>query len=302
MTPASADSPLPEAIAKIERLEVRARGIVEGLLGGAHRSPYFGRSLDFREHRAYTRGDDLRQIDWKLWARRDRYYVKRYEEETNLRVTLAVDRSASMAYGSGAMSKFDYAATAGCALAYLALRQRDSVSAVAFAQELLAVTPYGAERSHLRAIAAALSDQPVAGETDLGASLDKLSQVARRKGIVVILSDLLGDRAAWRRGLARLRAAGHDVMVMHVLDDDELDFPFQDPTRFEGLEGGDAVRCHPARLRSGYLAALEKFLSEMRQACLGLGVDYELVRTSDPIDSAITRLLVARSGRRRPWS
>ncbi len=302
MTPASADSPLPEAIAKIERLEIRARGIVEGLLGGAHRSPYFGRSLEFREHRAYTRGDDLRQIDWKLWARRDRYYVKRYEEETNLRVTLAVDRSASMVYGSGELNKYEYAATAGCALAYLALRQRDSVSAVAFAEKLLAVTPYGAERSHLRAIATALSEQPIAGQTDLGASLEKLAQVAKRKGVVVILSDLLGDRPAWRRGLGRLRAAGHDVMVMHVLDDDELDFPFQDPTRFEGLESADPVRCNPARLRTGYMAALETFLDEVRQACLHLGVDYELVRTSEPIDSAITRLLVARSGRRRPWS
>ncbi len=302
MTPASAASPLPDAISKIERLEIRARGVVEGLLGGSHRSPYFGRSLEFREHRAYTRGDDLRQIDWKLWARRDRYYVKRYEEETNLRVTLAVDRSASMTYRSGPLSKYDYAATAACALGYLALRQRDSVSAVAFANELLAVTPYGAERSHLRALSTALSEQPIEGGTDLGASLDKLAQVARRKGIVVILSDLLGDRAAWRRGLARLRAAGHDVMVMHTLDDDELDFPFQDPTRFDGLEGADPMRCNPARLRNGYLAALDAFLKEMREACLGLGVDYELVRTSDPIDSAITRLLVARSGRRRPWS
>lgn len=302
MTPASADSPLPEAIARIERLELRARGAVEGVLGGAHRSPYFGRSLEFREHRPYTRGDDLRQIDWKLWARRDRYYIKRYEEETNVRVTLAVDRSASMAYGSQGMSKYEYASTAACALAYLALRRRDSVSAVALDQRIVAVTPYAAERSHLKTIAGALGSQPPAGTADLGAALVSLAQHARRKGIIVIFSDLLGEGPALRKGLALLRAAGHDVLVVHVLDSDELEFPFDGPTRFEGLETTDLVRCDPRQLRKAYLEALGQMLQERKQACLDLRVDYTLASTAERIDTVITRLLVARSGSRRPWA
>ncbi len=234
----------PEAIKRISRLDLRARQIVEGFLAGMHRSPYFGQSVEFLQHRQYTAGDDPRYVDWKVWAKQDRLYVKRFEEDTNLRCTLLVDVSASMRYGSGAMDKYEYGCTVAASLAYLVLRQQDAVGCVAFDEQARTVVPQRTRRSHLDSILQALDVSAPANKTDLYPVLHKVAETYPARGMMVLVSDLLADRPPLFRGLLPAQA-GHDVMVFHILDDDELDFPFEGPTRFECLESPSALSCNP---------------------------------------------------------
>lgn len=281
----------PEAIKRIARLDLRARHIVEGFLSGTHRSPYFGQSVEFAEHREYTPGDDLRHIDWKVWAKQDRYYVKRYEEETNLRATLLVDVSGSMRYGSGAMSKYEYACTLAVSLAYLLLRQQDAVGCIPFDESARTVVPLRTKRNHLQSLIAALDVSEPKQKTDVQRILRQVAESYPRRGVVILFSDLLTNRPGLFKGLQLLRQRGHDVMVFHVMDDDELDFPFNGPTRFEGLEVPEHITCNPRALREGYLAALAAFLEEVRRGCTRHTIDYTLVRTSDPLDAALAAFL-----------
>jgi uncharacterized protein (DUF58 family) len=298
MTSVSRRSLQPELIARIGRLEVRARHIVEGLLSGMHRSPYFGQSIEFLQHRQYVAGDDLRHVDWKVWGKQDRLYVKQYEEDTNLRACLLVDLSASMSYGGGAMTKCDYACTAAAALAYLLLRQQDAVGCVAFDESIRQTVPLKTSNKHLTTIVKALSIAEPRDKTYLSSVLSQVAENFPRRGLMVLLSDLLVDADDLLRGLRRLRQRGHDVLVLHVLDDDELDFPFAGPTRFEGLEIDEHLKCNPRALRQGYLTALEGFLATVRRGCARDRVDYALVRTSDPLDAALIAFLNRRNHRR----
>jgi len=286
----------PEAIARISRLEIRARHIVEGFLSGTHRSPYFGQSIEFLQHREYTPGDDLRHLDWKVWAKQDRYYIKQYEEDTNLRCTLLVDVSGSMQYGSGPLNKYEYACTLAVSLAYLLLRQQDAVGCVAFDDRARAKVPLRTRRNQLNSIIHALEVSQPAQKTDLGTILHTVAESYPRRGMMVLVSDLLADRAGLQTGLKLLRQRGHDVLVLHVMDDDELDFPFNGPTRFEGLELSDHLNCNPRALREGYLAALATFLDEVRRGCASHTVDYALLRTSQPLDAALAKFLTNRLG------
>lgn len=281
----------PEAIKRIARLDLRARHIVEGFLSGTHRSPYFGQSVEFAEHREYTPGDDLRHIDWKVWAKQDRYYVKRYEEETNLRSTLLVDVSGSMRYGSGALTKYEYACTLAVSLAYLLLRQQDAVGCIAFDESARTVVPLRTKRNHLQSLIAALDVSEPKQKTDIQRILRQVAESYPRRGVVMLFSDLLTHRPSLFKGLQLLRQRGHDVMVFHVMDDDELDFPFNGPTRFEGLEVPEHITCNPRALREGYLTALGAFLEEVRRGCTRHTIDYKLVRTSDPLDAALAAFL-----------
>ena len=286
----------PRTLASVQGLELRARLIVEGYVGGVHKSPYHGFSIEFAEHREYTPGDDLRHVDWKVWAKQDRYYVKQFEEETNLRATLLVDVSNSMRYGSGPLNKYEYAATIAVSLAYLALRQQDAVGCVAFDDTVRAKTPLRSKHNHLDAIIRALDHSAPAQKTDLYAILNNVAESYPRRGMVVIISDLLAERDGLIRGLRLLRQRGHDVLVFHVMDDEELDFPFTGPTRFEGLELPQALNCNPRALREGYLKALGEFLDEVRRGCSQHTVDYALVRTSQPLDAVLARYLSNRLG------
>jgi uncharacterized protein (DUF58 family) len=286
----------PEAIKRISRLDLRARYIVEGFLSGDHRSPYFGQSVEFLQHREYTRGDDMRRIDWKVWAKQDRYYVKQYEEDTNLRCTLLVDVSGSMRYGSGPLSKYEYGCTIAASLAYLLLRQQDAVGCVAFDNAARATVPLRSQRQHLQAIISALDVSAPEQKTDLTRTLRTVAESYPRRGLIVLVSDLLVERRGLFKGLAMLRQRGHDVMVFHVMDDDELDFPFNGPTRFEGLELPERLTCNPRALRDGYLEALSTYLDEVRRGCAKQVVDYALLRTSQPLDAALTAYLSNRIG------
>jgi len=281
----------PDVIKRIARLDLRARHVVEGFLSGMHRSPHFGQTVEFRQHRPYAPGDDLRYVDWKVWAKQDRYYVKQFEEDTNLRLTLLVDASASMRYGNGAMTKFEYAATLAVSLAYLVLRQQDAVGCLTFDESPRKIVPQRTKRNHLDSIVQALEGSEPTHKTDLHPIFRKTAETYPRRGMVAIVSDLLADRDGFSRGLRLLRSRGHDVLVFHVLDDDELDFPFNGPTRFEGLEIPLHLKCNPRALREGYLAALGAYLEEVRRACSGQHVDYTLLRTSQPLGAALATFL-----------
>jgi len=284
----------PEAIKRISRLDLRARYIVEGFLSGMHRSPYFGQSVEFRQHREYTWGDDLRYVDWKVWAKQDRYYVKQFEEDTNLRCVMLVDVSNSMRYGRGAMTKYEYGCTAAVSLAYLLLRQQDAVGCVAFDESARTMVPLRTKRNHLESIIQALDVSTPKNKTELHSILCEVAETYPRRGLVVMVSDLLVERSGLFKGLKLLRSRGHDILVLHILDDDELEFPFSGPTRFEGLESLDVVRCNPRALREGYLKALSAYLEEVRRGCARHAVDYALIRTSDPLDAALAALLSKR--------
>jgi uncharacterized protein (DUF58 family) len=284
----------PEAIKRISRLEIRARHIVEGFLSGMHRSPYFGQSVEFLQHREYTTGDDLRHVDWKVWARQDRLYVKQFEEETNLRCHLLVDISRSMAYGNGHLNKYEYACTLACSLAYLILRQQDGVGCTTFDERVRVSLPVRTKHNHIFSVVDSLAVQEPADKTDMYGVLRQVAETAPRRGLMVLVSDLLADRPGLIKGLRLLRQRGHDVLVFHVMDDEELDFPFSGPTRFEGLELPDFVNCNPRALRDGYLAALQEFLDEVRHETARAACDYALVRTSDPLDAALATFLSKR--------
>ncbi|HVX63847.1 MAG TPA: DUF58 domain-containing protein [Pirellulales bacterium] len=286
----------PEAIKRIARLDLRARHIVEGFLSGSHRSPYFGQSIEFLQHREYVTGDDMRHIDWKVWAKQNRYYVKQYEEDTNLRCTLLVDVSGSMRYGSGPLNKYEYASTIAVSLAYLLLRQQDAVGCVPFDDAVRTTVPLRSKRNHLDSIIAALDVSQPKQKTDIYRILRHVAESYPRRGMVLLVSDLLVDRTGLIKGLQLLRRQGHDVMVFHVMDDDELDFPFKGPTRFEGLEIPEHLSCNPRALREGYLAAVGAFLEEVRRGCARNTVDYALVRTSESLDAVLASYLNRRLG------
>ena len=299
MTPASKRYLHPEAIARITRLELRARAVVEGVLAGLHKSPYKGQSVEFLQHREYVRGDDLRRVDWKVWARQDRLYVKEFEEETSLRLALVVDASSSMDYKSGSLSKYEYAATLAASLAWLALSHGDAAGCAVFDSQVRAAVPARTKRSQLASVVEVL--ETVRGEASKGRAtaflpvLKTLSETLPRRGLVVLISDLLGDREGMFQGMQLLRKRGHDLVLLHVMDDDELNFPFDGPTRFEGLEIPDHLACNPRALRAGYLAALEAFLAESRRRCAAASCDYSLIRTGEPVDAALVQFLSRRS-------
>ncbi len=283
----------PEAVKRVQRLELKARHIVEGFLSGSHRSPYFGQSVEFVQHRQYVPGDDVRHVDWKVWARQDRLVVKQYEEDTNLRCTLLIDSSASMSYGRRE-SKFDYACVLAACLGLLVLRQQDAVGSVLFDHRIRSRVPLRTSQRHLQDILLSLENANPGEKTDLDAVFREVLQIFPRRGLMVLISDLLGAEESSLRGIAALRQAGHDVIVLHVLDDDELDFPFADPTRFEGLETSDHLTCNPRALREGYLQAVDRFLTRVRRSCASAKCDYVLVRTSDAPDAVLSKLVSER--------
>ncbi|MEK6674070.1 MAG: DUF58 domain-containing protein, partial [Planctomycetota bacterium] len=281
MTAISAKYFQPEVLGKISRLELRARHVVEGFVSGMHASPYRGFSVEFANHRAYVPGDDIRRIDWRVYAKADRYFIKEYEEETNMRTHLVVDCSGSMGYpehpGTGRMTKWDYAATVAASLAHLLLYQQDAAGLTLFDQDIRTQLPVSGSRASLSTFAGALESSRPTGQTDLRSAFQHLAGTLPRRGMVVVCSDLLTNLDDIILGLQRFRHRRHDVLVLHILDEDELTFPFADRTLFEGMELENVeVLTDPQTLRNSYLAALNHFISEVRHACLGNRVDYVL--------------------------
>lgn len=292
----------PTVLNRVSRLDLRARLIVEGYLAGRHRSPYKGFSVEFAEHREYAPGDDPRYLDWKVFGKSDRLYVKQYEEETNLVVTLCLDISSSMRYEplSGGMTKFDYGATIAATLAYLVVNQSDAAGLVLFDDVVRDVLPAASRSVHLHRILDHLGTTAGGPRTDLGKTLGEVAEKLRRKGLVVVISDLLDEPDRVLSGLRRLRSRGHDLLVFHVLDREEVEFPFDRMTRFEGIEDPKPeLLADPRALRLPYLEALEEFRRRVRAGCMAERIDFVPLDTATPLDVALSGYLARRAGSRR---
>lgn len=287
----------PGVIARLGTLELRARTIVEGFLSGLHRSPMKGFSVEFAEYRQYFPGDELSTIDWKVYARTDRYVVKKYEEETNLSAYLLVDVSGSMGYGSGPLTKLEYGSCLAASLAYLMRKQRDAVGLVTFDDHMREMVPPALRPGHLSQILHVLDGQRPGAKTETAPPLHQLADAMTKRGLVILISDLLDEPARVIEGLKHLRFRGSDVLVFHVLDQAELTFPFERSSRFKDLEDGAEILTTPARVRDGYLRALNELIDRYREELGAQGIDYQLLNTSHPLDEALLRYLATRSRR-----
>lgn len=295
----------PRVLTRISRLEIKAKLIVEGFIAGLHRSPYRGFSVEFAEHREYVPGDDIRHVDWKVYGRSDRYYIKQYEEETNLRAHLFLDVSESMSYPEhptprgGSPSKLEYGSYVAASLAYLLLRQQDAVGVALFDDRVRAFVPPSSSPAHLGTVLGAIDAEKPGGRTRAGGVFQELADRLKKRCLVVVISDLFDDVDRLRLGLKHLRYRNHDVMVFHVLARDEVAFPFQRMTLFEGLEGLPSELADPAALRDAYLAELNQYLAAVRRMCRDDGIDYVQLHTEDKLDIALSAFLAARAGARR---
>jgi uncharacterized protein (DUF58 family) len=288
----------PAVIARLGTMELRARTIVEGFLSGLHRSPYKGFSVEFAEYRQYLPGDDLSTIDWKVYARSDRYYVKKYEEETNVDCHLLLDCSASMGYAAPkTVSKLAYGSYLAGALAYLMSRQRDAVGFMAFDDGIVERLPASARPGHLRSVLLALDRVALGRQSDVSKPLHQLADTLVKRSMAVLISDLLDDPEPVVRGLKHLRFRGTDVIVFHVLDKDELTFPFERPTRFRDLESQAEVMAVPSAVRDDYLKAVRDLCAYYERELRLAGIDYVLLDTSQPLDFALASYLSSRSRR-----
>jgi uncharacterized protein (DUF58 family) len=282
----------PETLARIKNLELLARTVVDGFINGLHRSPYFGLSVDFAEHRPYMPGDDIRRVDWRVFGRTDRFYVKEYEADTNTNFKVLLDTSRSMDYGSGPITKLDYARYLAACLSYFSRRQRDRVGIVTFDEDIVEHVPPSAK--HLEIVLHVL-DRVVPGSGGtLSKPLLKVVEMSTRRGICVLISDLYEEPEAVVRAIAGLRHKGNDVIVFHVLDPAEIDFPFTDAAHFEDLETGERIPVVPETLREQYRELIGQHLSQLSDRLIQNQVDYCRVVTSKPIDFALFEYLSRR--------
>ena len=286
----------PRTLARLEGLELRARLIVEGYVSGVHRSPFHGFSIEFAEHREYVPGDDLRHVDWKVFGKTDKVYLKQYEEETNLVSYLLLDTSESMQYRSegAALSKLEYAQCVAASLSYLVLQQQDSVGLVTFDNEVRALVRASSNPSHLRQLLHVMEETVPQRKTSTGPIFHDLAERLKKRGIVIILSDLFDDVNSMLAGLKHFRHRRHEVIVFHVLDPAELDFPFQQTTLFKGLEQLPDVLTDPRSLRKAYLEEFNGFVRQVKQGCRAQRVDYVQLRTDQPLDIALSSYLASR--------
>jgi uncharacterized protein (DUF58 family) len=282
----------PVVLARIGNLELVARAVVDGFINGIHRSPYFGASVDFAEHRGYVPGDDLRRVDWKLYARTDRYYIKEYEADSNSNFSVLLDVSKSMGYGSRGVTKLEYASMlAGC-LTYLVHRQRDRVGLVAFDDEIVEHVPPSAK--HMDVVLHTLDKLTTRGPGSLRAPLHKMAEHFGRRGLLVLISDLYEDPDVVLEAVGPLRFRGNDIIVFHILDPAELDFTFDQPSAFEDLESGVQIPVVPDALAEQYRSLVRAHIDGLQERFSGSRIDYYLVNTSSPLDHALFSYLTTR--------
>lgn len=284
----------PDVLSRISNLELLARGVVEGFVAGLHRSPYKGFSVDFMEYRPYMPGDDLMHVDWKLYARSDRYYVKEFEDETNTSLNLIVDISHSMGYTSSGVTKLDYAFYLAASLAYLMVRQRDAVGLTLFDDKVRTRIPPRSTKGHLNLLLSEMERAELGQQTALGKPLHDLAEQQRKRGLVVLISDLLDDPDALVDGLQHFRFKGHEVMVFHLMDPQEMHFEFKDIVEFEDMETGEKMLIEAETAKELYLDNLNRFQNRLRKECGLLGVDYSVLTTDQPLDFALFNYLAAR--------
>ncbi|MCP4591063.1 MAG: DUF58 domain-containing protein [bacterium] len=286
----------PKVLAKISGLELRARLLVEGYFSGMHRSPYCGASVEFADYRQYAQGDDYRHIDWKVYARTDKHYIKQYEEETNLTCLLVVDCSRSMRFQSAdaVLSKHEYAVSIAAALAYLALRQQDSVGLALFDERITTYLRPSNHPAHWKTLLGELVSADGGEKTSVRTALDDVAERLNHRSMVVVISDLFDDGGEVLEGLRHLRYRNNETLVFNVWDPAELSFPFSGPTRFEGVESSETLLTEPRLLRERYLEEVESFIANLRRGCREMQIDYTLFNTGSALDVAIGAYLATR--------
>lgn len=286
-----------QMLSRLGGVKLRARAVVEGVLSGQHKSPHQGQSVEFAEHKDYAPGDELKHLDWKAYGKFDKFYVKRFEHETNLRALMVVDTSGSMGFGTAGLSKLQVAAVLAGALAHLLVRQQDAAGVALVAQGRFQEIPPRSAATHLQVLLDALEHAQPKGPTDLAAAADALAEKLPRRSLVCVFSDFFDERGDGLKRLLALKARKHDVAVFHLVDPAELAFPYDDPTRFLSLEDERSVEVNPREIKQSYLQEFGRFLEATRTEVMRADCDYERVRTDEPLDQVLLRFLARRGGR-----
>ncbi len=284
----------PEVVARLSRLDIKARLVVEGFLSGLHTSPFKGFSQEFADHRQYMPGDELKNVDWKVYGRSDRFYIKEYQEETNLKAYLLLDKSGSMGYGKS-ISKLEYAKYLAASLSYLLFRQKDSIGIATFDTRIEAIIPPSARRTNFTMILRTIAEATPGGETNLNDVLYGLAQKIKRRGLVIVISDLLDDPVGLVKALKSFRHRKHEILVFQILDKDELDFPFTESAIFRDLEDGSEQIVSPSLVRKRYRSMFREFIEYYRRHLMESNVDYSVLYTDTPYDKALFSYLQKRS-------
>lgn len=288
----------PQILSGLANLTLKSRQVVDGVLSGLHDSTFRGYSVEFTEHRQYSPGDDIRHIDWKAYGKSDRYLIKEYEEETNLKGFIMVDASASMDYGPEGATKWEYACCLAASLSYLLLRQRDAAGLLIFSDQVKTALPPVTRKSHLKQIDQALAGVSPGGRASTERLMATAQSIAPRRGLVIYISDLLDQHEEAIQGLKRLMYRKNEIIVFHILDNAELEFPFTDLARFEDLELGDMVMTDPLSIRKEYRLRMQAFLDQCAQMCRSGSIEYQLMDTSVPLQIALAKYLSGRTSNR----
>jgi len=289
----------PDVIQQVARLDLKAKFIIEGFIAGLHRSPFHGFSVEFSEHRKYTAGDEIRLIDWGVYSKTDKYYVRQYKAETNLECYLVVDMSESMGYRYDATSvtKLEYATYLAAAMGYLTTKQQDPVGLITFDTDIRTYMPCRSKRGHLITILSELSKNKPGGRTGFAKAMAQAASLIKHRGLVVLFSDLLDDRQAIEQAIHHLRFQGHEIIIFHVLDSAEVDFPFSGMTIFEDVETKERLQVHPDSIRESFRSQIQEMIEAYRTICRDANVDYVQVTTSTPFDTALVEFLTSRQKR-----
>ena len=284
----------PDIISRLNNLSLKARFVVEGFIVGLHKSPYHGFSVEFSEHRAYGAGDEIRHVDWKLWGKTDRFFIKQFEEETNLKSYLLVDQSLSMTYKSKTMTKLEYAQILAASLGYLMLKQQDAVGLTLFDDRIRVNIPARSKRSHLNIILSQMQNIIAGPETTIAPVLHKTAEAIKKRGLIILISDLFDDPDKVLSGLQHFRYKGHEVIVFHVLDPQEITLDFTQRTRFRDMESGEEIVTDPWHIQSDYQKSMEQFCDYIKSNCRQKNIDYVQLSTDLPLDMALSEYLIKR--------
>jgi len=284
----------PEILSKLSSMELRARLVVEGFIAGLHKSPYHGFSVEFAEHRQYMPGDEIKHVDWKVYAKTDRFYVKQFEEETNLKSFILLDVSASMGYTSGSITKLQYASYLAAALSYLLIKQRDAVGLVTFDQKIQNYLPPRSVTTYLNQILLQLEKVNNSANTNIAKALHQMAEKIQRRGLIILLSDLLDDPAEILAGLKHFRYQNHEVIVFQILDPKEIGFEFEQDVIFKDMESSEEISTQPWHIRQDYQEKIQQFIGGYKKSCREQKIEYVLLNTSEPFDRAMLSYLLKR--------
>lgn len=285
----------PSALARLKNIKLVARAVVEGFISGLHRSPYKGFSVEFAEYREYVPGDDLKHFDWKVYARTEKEYVRLYQEETNLRVHVLLDCSSSMSFASRGLTKFDYGAFLSASLAYLAIRQQDSCGLIVFDTDIRKNIPPRSSPIHLKNMLTVLEEVKTTEKTNVAETLHKLAESIVKRSLIIVVSDLFDDPEAIMKGLHHFRHKRHEVIVFHVMDPAEIEFPYDDMTEFRDLETGERINVNPISVREEYLKRMDAFVARFKHECAKSNIEYLLLNTEVPFEIALASFLAKRA-------